>query len=140
MWFETLGPETFDDHVATFQIHPDPVTTESLAHVIGRPAAAEWIQDQIAFLGGHLDDPFEDLGGQLIQCALAALEFPVPDRGDVIPYVGQGYSVRIHRPSVTSIILDLPAAVTACLDGRTDFPEGICPSLGEIQKAIMGWI
>ena len=137
---EILGLETFNDDFAAFQIHPDPVTAESFTHVIRRPAAAKRVKDHITFTGRHLDDAFQDLCGQLVQRPFPAFELPVTDGCNIIPDICQIYPFRVHRPSVTSVILDLSTAVTACLDGRADFPEGICLPLGEIQKTIMGRI
>lgn len=140
-----MGPkvfdlETFNDDFAAFQIHPDPVTAESFTHVVRRPAAAKRVKDDIAFTGRHLNDAFQNFCGQLVQRSFPAFKLPVTDGCDIIPNISQIYPIRVHRPSVTSVILDLSTAVTAYLDGRADFPKGICLPFGEIQKTVMGRI
>ena len=134
---EIFGLEPFNNNFAAFYIYTDPVTAESFAHVVCSPATAKGVEDHIAFTGRHLDDAFQYLRGQLVQHPLPAFKFPVTDGSDIIPYVCQVHPVRVHRPSVTSIILDLSSAMTACLDGCADFTEGIRLPLGEIQKTIM---
>lgn len=132
--------EPFDDDFTAFQIHPDPMAAESLADIIGRPAAAKGIEDQIAFAGGHQNDSFQDFCGQLVQGPFSALELPVPDGSDIIPHIRQRDPVRIHRPPVTAVVLDLASAVTAGLDGGADSAEGVGLPFGEIKQAVMGRI
>src|SRR6185437_11115347 len=58
-------------------------------------------------------------------------------RGNVSPNVLQRDPLRIHRISMTAIILDLLTAMPAKLDWRSNPAECSCPSLCVVEKTVV---
>ena len=61
----------------------------------------------------------------------------MPDRWDVIPHVRQVESSRVEPLSVTAVVLDIAAAMTAFRDGNSRTIEYARFTLRVVQQAVM---
>lgn len=137
MMLNPIISQTAHNLKAMIDLDSYPAAPALLANGEGRSRPAERIAHQIAWLRRNLDDSIEHFGRQGVSSALFAFEFPVAHRRDIGPYVFEIDAKRVHRAAVTTIILDLTAAVPARFNWRPHPPESPRLPFRKIQKAIM---
>ena len=130
--------ESLSDSAAVIDIGHYPAALQALGNVGGDTTPGERIADEISRVGGQFYDPLKNDGCQFIRGSVLVL--PMPHWRDIIPNVRQIESFWIEVFLVSTVILDIFAAMAACLYGcshEISVEDTRLFSLDVIQQSVM---
>ncbi len=115
---------------------PDPAASKSLCRLERRPASTEWIENHVPLVRRDLNAATRNHWLQLIDVP-ARLELLVPSRGRVLPEISEVEAKGIQILPVSSIVLDVLAAVSAGWHWEANMVENLGFALREVQKSVV---
>jgi hypothetical protein len=118
------------------ELAPDPEPPKELCCLVCRAATAEWVENNIALLRGDLNAAAGNHRLQFVDVP-PCLELFVPSGRSVLPKISEVETERIQILPVSSVVLDVFAAVSAEGYREANAVKDLGLALREIQEGIV---